>query len=312
MKSLYNLRKMWNKCKGNITATIESRALSRIAYSSKFIQRSTSILKPKDFIQLMTTTSLDSKAVSLEGLCAELRNLNPECDLRSQSLMERINRPESSAFLKAVFYDFLQAGLKTIVSRTSPHLLSSFTRVFIEDCSECVLNEHLHEHFKGSSGVSSKACVKLDFIYEIKQKNIFSVDLTDRRSPDQKLAQRHLGLVQKGDLWIRDLGFFDGSVLKTIAATGAFFLSRLPASVFVYLNKEDKDPIDLAQHINLNFPKQAVIDQPVFVTTGKFPVRLVAYRVTNELAQKRWLEAVKAGNKKGRKQSEASLSRVKF
>lgn len=312
MNAQGSLKTMWNDIKNMITEIFQSNELSRIAHKTKFIQRSTSLLQGKDFVELMTTASIDSKAISLEGLCGILRDRNPEADLTAQSLMERTNQSASVDFLKIVFQNSLEKGLINIVERISSDLLTPFNNVWLEDSSECILNEHLHEEFKGSSGVSSKACVKLDLIYEIKQKNIFSIDLTDRRSPDQKLAQRHLNIIKKGDLWIRDLGFFDVSVFKAMVAVGAFFLSRLPPRVNVYLNKKDKEPIDLAAYINRNFPEHAVIDVEVFVTTEKLPVRLIAYRAPKELAEKRRREANKKAKKKGWQQTEATINRLDF
>jgi len=58
--------------------------LSKIAYQTGFIQRTTALLQGKDFVELMTTVSMDPKAVSLEGLCSTLRELNPEADLTHQ------------------------------------------------------------------------------------------------------------------------------------------------------------------------------------------------------------------------------------
>jgi Transposase DDE domain len=307
-----SLVEIWSNTNGMIAQIFKPKELSNIARKTKFIQRSTSLLQGKDFLEMMTTASIDPKSVSLEALCGKLRDRNPEADLTPQSLMERINQPEAVDFLKTVFQNSLKTSLENTLKRVPPIILASFNNVWIEDCSECVLNEHLAEAFKGSSGVTSKSCVKLDLIYEIKKKNIFSVDLTDRRSPDQKLAQRHLEIVQKGDLWIRDLGFFDVSVFKTMVAIGAFFLSRLPACVYVYINKEDKDPVDIAEYINHNFPNHAVIDMQVFVTTEKFPVRLIAYRAPKELAEKRRREANKEAKKKGKQRSKASKNRLDF
>ena len=146
---------MWGNIKNMITGIFQPRELSTIAHKTKFIQRSTSLLQGKDFVELMTTVSIDSKIVSLEGLCGALRDRNPEADLTPQSLMERINQSESVDFLKAVFHKSLEKGLTNIVERIPPNLLASFNNVWLEDCSECVLNEHLQEDFKGSSGVTS-------------------------------------------------------------------------------------------------------------------------------------------------------------
>lgn len=306
------LASMWKDIKKKISEIFQPSELSKIARKNKFIQRSTSLLQGKDFIELMTAASIDPQVVPLEILCCKLREINPEADLTAQSLMERINRPESASFLKSVFQKSLEHGLTSIVEQVPADLLKPFNNVYLEDCTECALNEELQEDFKGSGGGASKACVKLDFIYEIMQKNVFSVELTDRNSPDQKLAQRHLDIIKKGDLWIRDLGFFDVTVLKMIDVMGAYFLSRLHAAAHVYLNKEDEDPIDLAKYINKNFPNDSVIDLQVFVTADKLPCRLVAYRAPKELAEKRRREANKEAKKKGRTQRQANINRLDF
>lgn len=312
MKIVGSLAGIWTDIKEKISEIFQPSTLFNLARESKFIQRSTSLLQGKDFIELMTAASIDLQAVPLERLCSKLREINPKADLTAQSLMERINRPESASFLKTIFQKSIENGLINIVEQVPPELLRPFNNVYLEDCSECALNEELQEDFKGSNGGASKASVKLDFIYEIIQRTIFSVELTDRRSPDQKLAERHLDIIKEGDLWIRDLGFFDVTVLKMIDAMGAYFLSRLHASAHVYLNKEDEHPTDLAEYINRNYPNTAVIDLQVFVTAEKLPCRLVAYRAPQELAEKRRREANKEAKKKGRTQKQANINRLDF
>jgi len=191
----------------------------------------------------MTATSCDPKAISLETLCSTLRELNPKADMKKQSLMERINQPGAAAFLKAVFEKSLKQALTNIVECIPPDVFERFSNVYLEDCSECTLNEELQEEFKGCGGGASKSSVKLDFIYEIKQRNIIEIGLRDRKTPDQKLSQQNLRIIKKGDLMIRDLGFFDADVFKAFNEIGAFFLSRLSASAYVYLNKEDEEPL---------------------------------------------------------------------
>jgi len=286
--------------------------LTKLAYETKFIQRSTSILQAKDFVDLLSAVSTDPAVVPLTGLCNALRELNSKTDLTPQSLMERINSPNAAEFLKQVFQRAMQTKISNIVNRIPPDLLKFFKNVWLEDCSECVLNEALQETFKGSGGKSSRASVKIDLIYEIKQKTIHSIDLVDRRSPDQKLAQKHIDIIKAGDLIIRDLGFFDVTVLKLIHNTGAFFLSRLPACVSIYLNKKDTDPIDLAKYINQKFQNDSIVDITVFVTVKRFPCRLIAYRVPQELSDKRRREANKEAQRKGQAPKAKTLNRLDF
>jgi hypothetical protein len=312
MKMFDSLVNVWTNIKNKISEMFQPTELSKLARKNKFIQRSTSLLQGKEFVDLMTAASIDPQVIPLEVLCSILREQNPEVDLAPQSLMERINRPESAAFLKTIFQKTLEKGMEDIIEKTPPELLARFDNVYIEDCTECTLNEELQDKFKGSSGGASKASVKIDLIYEIKRKNIFSIDLVDRRSPDQKLAKKHLDIIKNGDLWIRDLGFFDVTVLKIIAESGAYFLSRLHASANVYFNKEDESPLDLAEYLNRHYPNDAVIDLQVFVTAEKLPCRLVAYRAPKEIAEKRRRAANMEAKKKGRMQKEANKNRLDF
>lgn len=306
------LVEQWVGIKNRISDIFHPSEIASLARDTKFIQRCTSRLRGLEFVELMTTTSMDPEAVPLEGLCAALRKNHPNADLTPQSLMERINRPEAASFLKAIFELALKKALKCTLEHVPADLLKSFNRVLIEDCSECALHEALQKDFKGSSGGASKASVRLDLIYEIAQLNIINVELTDRRCPDSKLAKANLHMVEKGDLWIRDLGFFDGSVLKQLGEKGAYFLSRLPSSVHVYLDKEDKHPVDLARHINIHYPYDAVVDLKVFITVEKLPCRLVAYRAPQEVAEKRRREAHKEAIKKGRTQKQTNIDRLDF
>lgn len=309
---LDNLTEIWTTIKKKTAEIFLPNELSILARKNRFIQRSNSLLQAKDFVDLMTATSCDPKAVSLEMLCSTLRELTPEVDMKKQSLMERVNRPEAAAFLRSVFKKCLKQSLTNIVECIPPDIFEQFSNVYLEDCSECALNEELQEEFKGSGGGASKSSVKLDFVYEIKQRNIIEIGLRDRKTPDQKLAQANLKIIKKGDLMIRDLGFFDADVFKAFDEIGAFFLSRLSASAYVYLNKEDKEPLDLARYINKEFMNSSVIDIKVYVTAKKLPCRLIAYRVPKELAEKRRREANKEAKKKGRQQSQANINRLDF
>ncbi len=304
--------RLWKNVKNKISTLFQSHELMQIARKVKFIQRNTSLLQAKDFIELMTVASLDSRTMSLERLCSTLRTLNSEADLTPQSLMERVNRPASRNFLKLIFENVLKKTVIDIVERVPPTLLSEFANVYLEDCTECALNEELQDAFKGSSGGASASSVKIDFIYEVTRKNIFSIELTDRRNPDQKLAKNHLNMIQAGDLWIRDLGFFCAKVFKTIIATGAYFLSRLPASANVYLNEQDSETIDLAKHINHHYPNDSVIELQAFVTVERIPCRLIVYRAPREVAEKRRRVANAEAKKKGRTKKEANINRLDF
>ena len=71
------------RLKKKITAIFEPIEIEKIAYETKFIQRSTSLLQGKDFINLMSAASLDPRLVPLVGLCSNLREIQSKGRLDS-------------------------------------------------------------------------------------------------------------------------------------------------------------------------------------------------------------------------------------
>jgi hypothetical protein len=126
-----------------ITEIFKPAHLTIIARSTKFIQRATNCLQAIDFLMLMTACSMQNVTTSLERLCFELRKLNPNANITKQSMMEKINQPEATHFLKSVFEVIVQQKIEAITQDISPEIFSQFGRVLIEDCTECSLNEEL-------------------------------------------------------------------------------------------------------------------------------------------------------------------------
>lgn len=312
MKLSDNISHLGKILKTKIQSIFRKNDLEAAAYKTKFVQRSTSIVQPDDFLHLMTAASIEPSVVPLEGLCEKLRTLNPDADITPQSLMERINRKEASDYLEIILNKSLNEGLNLIVEKIPADLLEPFNNIYLEDATECELNEALSEHFKGPGGTASKSIVKINFIYEVHRRVMQNIKIIDRRTPDQKTAKKVIELIKKDDLIIRDLGYFCAEALKTIMQFEAYFLSRLPACVAVYLRREDKNPIDLSKHFNTYFKNELVIDIQVYITTEKIPTRLIAYPVPTEVAEKRRRIANRNAQKRGRNMSETSRNRLDF
>lgn len=312
MKLLASISDLGKILKTKIMSIFRKEDIQMVAYKTKFIQRSTCILQPVDFLQLMTSASIEPTVVPLEGLCEKLRSLNPDADISPQSLMERINRKEAVDYLENILNTTLNEGLKLITDKIPADLLKPFNNVYLEDATECELNESLSEHFKGPGGTASKSMVKINLIYEVHRRAVQDIKIADRRTPDQEMAKKISELIKKEDLVIRDLGYFCAKAIKTIIQSEAYFLSRLPASANIYLRKEDKNPIDLSKHFNTYFKYESMIELQVYITAEKIPVRLIAYRIPPEVVEKRRREANRNAQKRGRNMTEASRNRLDF
>jgi hypothetical protein len=94
---------------------------------------------------------------------------------------------------------------------------------------------------------------------------------------------------------------------------GAYFISRMPSNVKIYLNSDDKEELDLAMHIDRKCKGYDVIDITVFIgAQERLPVRLVAYRMPEDIINKRLREANKRAKDTGRDMSKPKRELLRF
>jgi len=66
MKMKQEMQRYARKVKGKLTTVFDPDQLEALARQTDFIQRSSSKLSGKDFVELMTTAMIEDPAVSLE------------------------------------------------------------------------------------------------------------------------------------------------------------------------------------------------------------------------------------------------------
>ncbi len=268
----------------------------------KFIQRSSSKLKGYEFIKTMIIPSPDLSTDSLKGLCKRMRGINTEADLTSQALCERINSISSGNLMRALFGELLLKVHERVVSLQLTAVLDKFNRVIIEDSSVATLNEQLEGDYTGTNrgGNGVKSQVKIDLIHDLGRGVMIDAQLFRGNEPDQGLADRVLKFIEKGDLLLRDLGYFKISVFKAISIMGAYFLSRLMPRVHFYLQEKDIEPLDLGKYLShKNLSMLKIIEINGFLGKEKVSTRLIIYRQPPEVTAKRLREANKNQRKKG-------------
>jgi len=302
VKFIENIRDIANKIGDKILGIFDKGKLKDLARETGFIQRSTSKVEGEDFVRLMTTEIIGEEAVTTEGLCDILRQINPDADMTPQAMSERLNNKKTGEYLKEVFESALRENLGAVRSDVSPDLLSSFGQVFLEDSTQIILHEKLAEKFRGSGGNASKSALKIDLTYEIKQDILRKILISRGSLPDQSRTGEILSEIRKNDLVLRDMGYFSIPSLLGIDWKEAFFLSRLPKGVNVYLSDDDNAlPVSLPKHIDKKFSSLSVIDMNVYLgEKERMPCRLVAYRMPDEVVAERRGKAERNARKKGR------------
>lgn len=272
-----------------------------------FIQRSTSKLKGAEFIKTLILPSEGLSEDSLTGLCKRIREFNPEADLSAQALSERINDSSSSLLMRSVLGQIMFHAYSKVIHRCLKlaTTLSNFNAVLIEDSTIAKLNAKLKKTYPGSNrGKNAISQIKIDLIYDIMNGQIVNAETYSGKVPDQALAGRIINYVKPGDLVIRDLGYFALKTFKTIAAMGAYFLSRFQSNVKVYLKDDTSQPIDLGKYILKNCKGRNIIELDVLLGDEKVPVRLIAYHQPKDVTAKRIREANKKSKETGREISE--------
>lgn len=150
--------------------------------------------------------------------------------------------------------------------------------------------------------------MKIDLIQNFATGQITDAQIYKGKLPDQALTGKIESIIQNDDLVLRDLGYFKIESLKSIDRAEAYFITRFPSHVKVYLNREDEKPTDLATYLNKRYNNASAIDLKVWISAERLEVRLVAYKVPKEILEERRRKAHKAAKEMGRILSKEKLA----
>jgi Transposase DDE domain len=295
----------------NISKTINKREINEIACVSGFIRRASSKITGFEFLTTMLIASSNSEQASLENI-SDLFRSQFRVTIRAQSIMERLNNEPAVNFLRDVFETVLRAQYNQLTKDVTPNLFAPFSKILIQDSTRCDLNQRLADAFKGSGGRASKASLKLDVIYDFKIKKFENISLHNGSKADQALANKIIEHISPRTLVIRDLGYLRIDCISRIVEASAFFLSRMKNNMCVYLNKQDTEQLDLAEYLHKNCRNATLVEKIVYITAEKVPVRFIAYKVPQEIADKRRRAANAKAKKEGRTLTKKSLTLLDF
>jgi hypothetical protein len=305
------LKELSQKVLKNISKTLNKNEINEIARASKFIKRSSSKITGYEFLTSILISCNDPEEATLEKI-SDLFRSRFRVRIRAQSIMERINSSSAACFFKNVFEKLLKNQFDSFAGNVPSNLLSFFSKILIQDSSSCDLNQKLSPIFRGSGGRASKSSLKLDVIYDFKAKRFEHITLNEGSVADQKLANKIIEYITCNSLIIRDLGYLRIDCILKIVEAKAFFLSRMKNNMCVYLNDKDTEQLDFAKYLHENFRKANVVDVKVYITASKVAVRLIAYRVPQEIAAQRRRTAHAKAKKEGRTLTQKSLTLLDF
>jgi Transposase DDE domain len=187
-------------------------------------------------------------------------------------------------------------------------ILQRFTGVRVHDSTTIVLPDVLADHAQGCGGqtaTNTAAALKCGLQLDLLTGAYTHLDLADGRAADQRLPLNHAPL-PPGTLRLADLGFLDLGGLATLAAAGAYFLSKLSASMT--LSDGSQSPVALPSFMR-NLGPCAQWEGDVWVgQEHALPARLLVQAVPQEVADQRRRRIRAEARRKGRTPSAAALA----
>ncbi len=167
--------------------------------------------------------------------------------------------------------------------------LAPFSRVLIQDSTIVKLPDKHHGYSSGVfNGRIKKALTRIQCCFDLVSGEIIETAMCTYSENDTAYSSSIIPLLKKGDLLLRDLGYFHIGVFKLIERAGAYFISKLKGNVSIYtLNDEHR--IDLVKFLK-GLDRKSISSFDLSVRIGAkelLPVRLCGYKLTQEQAMKK-------------------------
>ena len=251
------------------------------------------------FDMLFYTVSQNEQA----SLSYMVSHLDSEFGVRisKQSLNERFNE-KCEVYVKSVLSEILVEQFSGLYS---DKLLPGFSRIRIKDSTKFMVPSCLASKYKSCGGdvhSRSKAGISIQYEYDLQSGGIMDLSITSGARNDRTDARETSGNMEKGDLTVRDLGYFSTPVFESCIAKEAFFLSRLDCSTNVY---DEKKRLVSFKDIYNSMQKSGIMEKEMPVYIGKKTklfVRLILRLVPDEVYEKRIREKTAKSKGQGRGQ----------
>jgi hypothetical protein len=189
-------------------------------------------------------------------------------------------------------------------------VLARFTAVTVQDSSTIALPAVFATRWRGTGHrhavAASTAALKVQVRCDLCTGRLEGPLLEDGRAQDKvaALQDQQTAPLPAGALRLADLGYFSLDVLQALDAAGVFFLSRLQVQTAVFAATGQR--VDVVAQLRRAGPAPVELAVQLGVT-HRLPVRLLAVRVPQAVADERRRRLWAAARKKGQMVSKARL-----
>ena len=248
-----------------------------MARQSRFLLRTPRKIPLADFLLALVALAAEA-TLSLERIAAVV-GLVARLTYPKQALHKRLNASVENFLAQVATAWFGELGQ----SVRTQGWLRPFRRVLLHDSTVLARPDHLADLFPGSSHQRQKkrASLKIQFVADVLNATVVQCSLSGFTRNDQAAAPDILAVARRGDLILRDLGYFALPVLAALAQQGASFLSRFKHGRLVYDLRGQ--PLNLARELKA----RGRFDQEVLLGANRVRVRVVALPAPEAVANER-------------------------
>lgn len=254
----------------------DKSGIKKIGISSGFQVRKPKKISPYNFV--LSFFLMCSKGKSTFAEWAIQISLITGITVSRQGVWERIHE-NTSKFAEALLKHFLlqHSGL-----RSSKELFSGFGKVWIQDSTVLKLPDSLAKVFGGSTVKGKqRSQVRIQTVIDVKSMAFKAFTLSGFTSNDQSASGQIMQYAKKGDLVIRDLGYFVLQSFQDMLASGVHFVSRLRYGLL--LKTQSGKDLNLSKLLK----KGKLVDMMVLIGAKQIPVRLIMLPLPKSVVEER-------------------------
>jgi hypothetical protein len=280
-----------------------SNKVSIFAALSGLVVRKSKSFKSEVFLLALVKAANQGKA-SFNKLAIEMSSLDSDCSISPQALWKRLAR--EGCLLEQFIGKCIALVTSHAVVEAKQHE-QKFQRILTEDSSFVKMLKACASLFPAHGNKhGNTAGVKLNLIYDLLTGESVELSSHAATTQDRSIAYDVIDIVRKGDLVLRDMGYFSVKLFSLIEQKSADWLSRVPRSVNIFTNKDN------TLESLLKSSKSGLIDRQIKLTEEHASARLIAVRKTKQHAEKSVRELKQEFKKKGKTPSQKAIQRVQW
>lgn len=295
-----------------IKNVFDEKEIRSIASKTKFIQRESKLNSIK-FLKLCVFSDDGLCENSLSKLCTLLQRTE-KTSITTEGLNLKFNS-KSVEFLKEFLLNLISKQ-DNMFESTLNSVKSKFNKIRVMDSTHYSLPESFKDKYVGNGGSASKAAAKIHLEYDLLTGAFLNLKVTSGTKNDADYMLDIIHTVEKGDLCLRDLGYYSMYCFEKLVQKQAFFISKIKSTTCLYSanpehrcyssnsgeKKEESFKIDIKKV--LEPLEEGQIIELSDIQIGK------THKINSRVIVTKLLEKVKE-ERKARRESRAKKNRIK-